>query len=299
MIIVIIVNLILIAWLYYEYIYIPKSFNQDFKEMQELDSAIIGYMDDRWGNSVDWIFAEILELYKKGYIVIEYEIKEAGQFDYIIKKVEEKKVVKLKNYELTTYRILFENSSQITKKELEQKLQETFEKEENINIKSFSIRNEIVEELIQIGLLDKNKQAILRYVKRIYMIICIVLLITLKEQNALYMALFLIQTVITLYVCSKGRAFTNKGKKIKSKIEDYKQRLESNKLLEQKEIVDFMLQEKDYINSIALHIDSNSKQGLIETEIIDGSAKTTNNLILNILFIALLIVIYIIELLSL
>ena len=124
--------------------------------MEEIDGALIGYIENKWGNSVDWIFAEILELNRKGYILIDYQMKEGEQLDYTIKKLGGKSISKLKNYELTTYRILFENSDQITKSELEEKLKSTFEKEENINIKSFSIRNEIEDELVKEEIIDAN-----------------------------------------------------------------------------------------------------------------------------------------------
>ena len=297
MIIIIVINLILILWLFREYIYIPKNLNQDYKEFREMDAALIGYIENKWGNSVDWIFSEVLELNRKGYILIEYQIKEGEQFDYAIKKLGGKSISKLKNYELTTYRILFENSDQITKKELEEKLKATFEREENINIKSFSIRNEIIEELIKKGIIDANSQKFLTILKRIYMVACIMILIIFKELNAIQMAIFLVETFITLYICTKGRTFTAQGKNLKAKIEDYQEYLANNKLLSQNEILDFMLQEKDYINSIALHIDSNARNGFIDTEIIDGSAKNLNSLVLNILFIALLFVLYLIMIL--
>lgn len=298
MIIVIIINLIFIVLLYQKYIYTPRTLNQEYKEMEEIDGALIGYIENKWGNSVDWIFAEILELNRKGYILIDYQLKEGKQLDYTIKKLGGKSISKLKNYELTTYRILFENSDQITKSELEEKLKSTFEKEENINIKSFSIRNEIEDELVKEEIIDANGDKILKLMKRIYMIICIAILIIFKELNGIQVAIFLIEAFVTLYVCTKGRAFTNKGRKLKSKIEEYEEYLLSNKLLSQNKIVDFILQEKDYINSIALHIQSNARDGFIDTEIVDGSAKTTNTFVLNILFIALLFVIYLIMLLT-
>ena len=298
MIIVIIINLIFIVLLYQKYIYTPRTLNQEYKEMEEIDGALIGYIENKWGNSVDWIFAEILELNRKGYILIDYQMKEGEQLDYTIKKLGGKSISKLKNYELTTYRILFENSDQITKSELEEKLKSTFEKEENINIKSFSIRNEIEDELVKEEIIDANGDKILKLMKRIYMIICIAILIIFKELNGTQVAIFLIEAFVTLYVCTKGRAFTNKGRKLKSKIEEYEEYLLSNKLLSQNKIVDFILQEKDYINSIALHIQSNARDGFIDTEIVDGSAKTTNTFVLNILFIALLFVIYLIMLLT-
>ena len=298
MIIVIIINLIFIVLLYQKYIYTPRTLNQEYKEMEEIDGALIGYIENKWGNSVDWIFAEILELNRKGYILIDYQLKEGKQLDYTIKKLGGKSISKLKNYELTTYRILFENSDQITKSELEEKLKSTFEKEENINIKSFSIRNEIEDELVKEEIIDANGDKILKLMKRIYMIICIAILIIFKELNGIQVAIFLIEAFVTLYVCTKGRAFTNKGRKLKSKIEEYEEYLLSNKLLSQNKIVDFVLQEKDYINSIALHIESNARDGFIDTEIVDGSAKTTNTFVLNILFIALLFVIYLIMLLT-
>ena len=50
------------------------------------------------------------------------------------------------------------------------------------------------------------------------MVACIMILIIFKELNALQMAIFLVETFITLYICTKGRTFTAQGKNLKAKI---------------------------------------------------------------------------------
>ena len=72
MIFVIIINILLIIWIYKKYIYIPQINDGSSKEIEELDPALIGYIDDKNGNSIDWILSEILDLNRKDYIEIEY-----------------------------------------------------------------------------------------------------------------------------------------------------------------------------------------------------------------------------------
>ena len=61
--------------------------------------------------------------------------------------------------------------------------------------------------------------------------------------------------------------------------------LMDNKLLQSTNIVDYILVEKDYINSIALHINSEAKMELISDELIENSRQKNLAKVGDIIFI--------------
>ena len=85
MIFIIIINILLIIWIYKKYIYIPQIDEIGSEKLEELDPALIGYIDDKDGNSIDWILSEILDLNKKGFIEIEYVREDIDEYEYIMK----------------------------------------------------------------------------------------------------------------------------------------------------------------------------------------------------------------------
>ena len=292
MIIFIIINILLIIFVYMKYVSIPKSRLNDYQELKELDSALVGYIDNKWGNAMDWTIAEVLELNRKGYITIEHvDDDEAKIHGYVIKKLKEH-INNLKPYEANVYRILFEKNDIITIRELEEKLKYNQEIEHIVDVKSMSIRNEVEDEAVSLDLVNKTTEKIINFLKRTYPIIAIIALILLKEKNILLTTAFFIESVITIYILSNTTALTEKGKKIKSKIENYKIYLTENKLLQGTKIVDYILVEKDYINSIALHIDSEAKMEFIVDELVENSRQKKLGQIGDLIFIIAYIILF-------
>ena len=292
MIIFIIINILFIFFVYMKYVSIPKSRLNDYQELKELDSALVGYIDNKWGNAMDWTIAEVLELNRKGYITIEHvDDDEAKIHGYVIKKLKEH-INNLKPYEANVYRILFEKNDIITIRELEEKLKYNQEIEHIVDVKSMSIRNEVEDEAVSLDLVNKTTEKIINFLKRTYPIIAIIALILLKEKNILLITAFFIESVITIYILSNTTALTEKGKKIKSKIENYKIYLTENKLLQGTKIVDYILVEKDYINSIALHIDSEAKMEFIVDELVENSRQKKLGQIGDLIFIIAYIILF-------
>ena len=283
MLVLIIINFLFILFIYVKYIKTPKSKPNDYEEIKKMDSALIGYIDDKWGNALDWTISEVLELNRKGYITIEYADNENAN-GYIIKKLKDN-IINLKTYEANAYRILFEKSNVITMRELEEKLKYNQEIEKIVNVKSMSIRNEVEDEAINLELVNKTSEKIINALKRIYPIAVIIALFFLKETNIFIITGLLVESILTIFAFSNTNALTKNGKLIKSKINNYTNYLLENKLLQSTKIVDYILMEKDYINSIALHINSEARMELITEELVENSRQRRINQIGDIIFV--------------
>jgi len=287
---IVIINVILIVWLYDKYIYIPKLHEEKHEELEDMDAALIGYIENEDGNSIDWILAEILELNRKDYIEIEYQKEDIDKYEYIMRKKSGKDISKLKKYELTAYRLLFTESDEITISDLEEKILKNLRAEKDVNIKSISIRNEIEEELIKQNIIDNSAKKIFNLIKKLYILATVLIIIFFKDMKLGYEVIFLIQSMIMLYIFLKGRPFTNKGKNLYYKIKQYKKQLEYNDILKEKKIIHNIVLEKDYANSIALHIMSEAKKEFINDEIIEKNIKNTISSIAMFLYFILYII---------
>lgn len=275
MIYIVVINIILIAWLYIKYIYTHNVYESKNEELENLDSALIGYIENEDGNSIDWMLSEILELNRKEYIEIEYQREDIDKYEYIMRKKSEKDISKLKKYELTVYRLLFSEKDEITIGELEEKILKNLNTEKDVNVKSLSIKNEIEEELINQNIIDNSAKKIFNLIKKLYILETLVIMIFLRDMILGYEIILLIQNIIMVYIFFKGRPFTNKGKQLYSVVKKYKKELEYNDILKEKKIIHNIVLEKDYANSIALHIMSEAKKEFINDEIIEKNIKNT------------------------
>lgn len=273
MIFVIIINILLIIWIYKKYIYIPKIFDESSAQIDELDPALIGYIDDKNGNSIDWILSEILDLNRKGYIKIEYVREDIDEYEYIMKKKDNIEISQLKKYELTAYRFLFSESDEISMSELEEKILRSMQAEIDVNVKSFSIRNEIEEELIKQKIIDYSAKEILSILKKVYLMLILISICLIRNIQLSQGIILFIESIIVFFMMSKATPFTIKGKKLYSKIQRYKEGLEYNEILKEKKIMHNILFERIYADSIALHIMSEARKEFIHDELIQKNIK--------------------------
>ena len=273
MIFVIIINVLLIILIYKKYIYIPKIFDESSVQIDELDPALIGYIDDKDGNSIDWILSEILELNKKGYIEIDYLREDIDEYEYIMKKKDNIELSQLKKYELTTYRFLFSESDEISMTELEENILRSMQAEIDVNVKSVSIRNEIEEELIKQNIIDYPAKEILSILKKIYLMLILISVCLIKNIQLVQAGILFIESIIVFFMMSNAIPFTKKGKSLYSKIQRYKKELEYNEILKEKKIIHSLLFEKIYADSIALHIMSEARKEFIHDELIQKNIK--------------------------
>ena len=218
MIFVIIINILLMIWIYNKYIYIPSSYSESSEAIEELDPALIGYIYDKDGNSIDWILAEILDLNRKEYIDIEYVRKDIDEYEYIMRKKDNIEISKLKRYELTAYRFLFSESDEISMSELEEKILRSMQAETDVHVKSVNIKKEIEEELIKQNIIDNTGKKILNVLKKGYMLLILIIIYLIKNIQISYGIILFIESMIIFYMFSKSRAFTRQGKILCSKI---------------------------------------------------------------------------------
>lgn len=274
MIYIILINILLIIWLYYKFQYITKNNSIGSINVEELSPSVIGYIDDPNGNVMDWILAEILELNKNEYIEIIYQRQDIDKYGYIIQKKEKVDLSKLKKHQLTSYRLLFSDCVDIiTMDRLEENIRRSFAEYHEARVKGINIKNEVEELLEEEGIIDYKKRKKLQNIRNIYLVISIILLIVIKNISIIQLLIFLLESMCVFYICQNARCFTEKGKNIYWKIKEYKQNLKNNKLLKEKKLVHNMLLGKYYINSIALHIASDARNEFINDEIEEKKIK--------------------------
>lgn len=295
MIYILLINIILIFWIYRKYVYIPKNIEQTI-EVQELEPALLSCIYNENGNSLNWILAEILDLNRKDYIDIEYNKKDINQYEYVYSKKENVDVSKMKKYEIAAYRLLFDENrnNKITMDELENLVVKSKSKEKDANVKSLSIKTEVIEELIKLGIIDEKSQKCLKMIKIIYLfliIISVVLLIK-AQIDPIILTIFLIENITIFTIANNGRAFSSYGKKVYRKVKEYRNYLEENELLKDRELVYQIVSEKYYIDAVALHLTEQAQKEFINDEL---KAKQIKDVAV-ILILIILIILYVLQL---
>jgi len=299
MIYLIIINIVFIFWIYKNYIYIPKKVNDNYVEVEEMDAALIGYIENENDNSIDWMLAEILELNRKDYIDIEYERTNINEYNYVMKKIEGKDISKLKKYELTAYRFLFGISDNKTDmNNIEYKMKASISESIAAEAKSFTIKNELEEELENRKLINKNLKLIKNELQIIHILITLIVILVTKEKTLYLPIILFIQTIIISCMIYQGRPFTAKGKELYAKVIKYKKELENNELLKEKQIAHNQLLQKKYADAIALHIPIEAKKEFINNELEENKILNVINMICktNIISIIINIIIFVIYL---
>ena len=276
MIYLIIFNILLIIFLYIKYFHIPHEINNIQEIIENLDSALIGYINDENGNPVDWILAEILELNRKKYITIDYVKTGIDKYYYIIKKNKEKDIKDLEKYELTAYRLLFDYCDEVTMDELEEGILRNIIKARDAYVKGFSIKNEIEEKLEELEMLNSKTKKKLKIAEGTYIAITIMLAFVIKNIETTLGIIFLIETLIIFYMLRKARGFTTLGRMVQKTVQQYKEKLADNDLLKDKKIVHNIVLEKEYANATALHIMTDAKKEFINDEL---NARTNAGII--------------------
>lgn len=255
------------------------NINNEF--IEKLDSALIGYIDNENGNTVDWLLAEILELNRKKYITIDYLKTGIDKYEYIIRKNKEMDIQNLEKYEMTAYRLLFDYCDELTMHELEERIKKDILKVRDTNVKGFSIKKEIEEKLIEIELLDYKSKKILHFIQIIYMLFAVIFIFYIKQIETYIATIVSIQLLLIIFIAKKARPFTLFGKQIYTTIKKYKKTLKENDLLKDKKIIHNVLLEKEYSNAIALHLTEEAKKEFINDEIIK---KESENMFLSLMY---------------
>lgn len=288
MVILILINIAIIIYIYLKYYRFPKNINNTTEKVEDIDSIIIGYINDRgFNNNFDLILAEIIELNIKGYIIIEYGKENINKYDYIIKQNITIESDKLNKYEILLLNFLFLKKTEITKDELEEKLKNTFY---SYNIQFNEIKEVLNNRLIEQNIIDEVKQKNLTKKTKKYIIISIVLIILLgivnvikfSEISLMYMLMYILEKVVSTVLLLKASIYTTKGQILKYNIDKYKIELENKEFLTNKNTMEEIVLNKEFANSIALHIKTQAKKTFVDDKMIKDATKISKQIMFNI-----------------
>lgn len=267
MIFVIFVNLVIIIVLYMLF-FVKKLGNTEKIDLKEFDAPILGYLDNSNGNIYDWLLAEILEMVRKKYIEMEYIRRDVDKYDYIFKKSKNIDLKDLKTYEINVYRILFDKKDTISMDELEEYVKLNDSKKNDINIKLIVFKNRIEEALIDLDIVSMQKKKQIKVIKRLMIIMALISIMIAYyiEEEIIFSIIAFIEIVIIYIMIMRCDYYTEFGKELKERVKEYKNYLEDNKLIGEKNISHQVLYEKAYIDAVAFHINKIAKDEFIYDE---------------------------------
>lgn len=299
MIVLILINIFFIIYVYLKYYRFPKNINIEEK-IKEEDSIIIGYINDlKFNNNFDLILAEIVELNIKGYIKINYNKENIEKYDYTITQNIDITSNKLNKHELMTLNFLFSNKMEITKKELEEKLNNIYSL---YNIQFNEIEKELKNKLLKENIIDEEKQKKLEKRSKWCMKISILLTLIVSILNAIgalkfsriYILLYVFEKIVLCTLIFKANSYTDKGKILKYNIERYIVQLQNKEFLLGKNTMQDIVLNKEFADSIALHINTQAKEAFVDNKIKKNTNKFFKNTITIVLSIIIVLILLII-----
>lgn len=248
--------------------FVKKLGNTEKIDLKEFDAPILGYLDNSNGNIYDWLLAEILEIVRKKYIEIEYIRKDVDKYDYIFKKSKNIDLKDLKTYEINVYRILFDKKDTISMDELEEYVKLNDSKKNDINIKLIVFKNRIEEALIDLDIVSMQKKKQIKVIKRLMIIMALISIMIAYyiEEEIIFSIIAFIEIVIIYIMIMRCDYYTEFGKELKERVKEYKNYLEDNELIGEKNISHQVLYEKAYIDAVAFHINKIAKDEFIYDE---------------------------------
>ena len=296
MIILILINIAIIISIYLKYYKFSKNINIEDEKIEDKDSIIIGYIHDRGeSNNFDFILSEIIQLNIKGYITIEYNKDTLDKYNYKIKQNIDIGSNIINRYEMLVLNFLFFNKDEITKNELEEKLKNTFT---SYNARFNEIEEILRQKLLKENIIDGNKQNELTKTRKNYIKISIALIILVSvlglfgilKNSLLYMSIYILEVIVSSILLIKSSIYTNKGEIFKYNIDRYKINLENKEFLNSKNSMQDIVYNKEFANSLALHINTQAKKAFIDDKITKEATKIASRTIINILIVFTIIV---------
>ena len=117
---------------------------------------------------------------------------------------------------------------------------------------------------------------------------------TIINTQWLFVVILFFEKLVSCRLLSTASEFTYKGQIIKYNIERYKYRIEKEVFLIDINSMKKNIKDKDFANSIALHIDTDAKYVFIDNLIYNNAVKTSKKIGLTVLIISTLVLIGII-----
>lgn len=295
-IILLLINIAIILYIYFKYYKFSENIINSNKEIDNKDSILIGYINDGgFNNNFDLILAGIIELNIKGYITIKYGKENLDKYNYTITQNIDIGSEVLNKYEMLMLNFLFNKKTEITKNELEEKLNNSFG---SYNIQFNDIGEILKRQLLEENIIDEFKQKELSKKTKKYIKISIILILLVGilgifkiiENSMLYMLMYILEKVFSVALLLKASVYTNKGQELKYNIDSYKIKLEKQEFLNSKITMEEIVSKKEFADSIALHINTQAKKAFIDDEIVKNATKISKKVIINILIIFTIII---------
>lgn len=295
MIVLILINIVVIVYIYFKYYKRTDNTEENVEKIENRDSIIIGYINDNgFKNNFDFILAQIVELNIKGYITIKYEQENINKYNYTIIQNVDIGSEGLSKCEMLVLNYLFSNKTEITKIELEDKLNNTFA---SYNTQFNEIGQILNRQLIDEKIINVFKQKELakrtkNYNKistLVFFLVCILSALKFLENSILYMSLYILEIVVLRLMLAKASIYTDKGQIMKYNIDSYKIKLEDKEFLVDKNKMSEIVLNKEFANSIALHINTQAKKAFIDDKITKEATRVSKKTVTIILIISVII----------
>lgn len=294
MLIFILINIITILYICLKY-YKSNQIILD-ENIKNKDSIMIGYINDNgFNNDFDLILAEIIELNIKGYITIEYIEDNFDKYNYNIKQNVPTWSDNLNRYEMLTLNFLFQNKTEITRMELEEKLKNTFS---SYNVQFNEVNSLLDKQFKKENIIDEAKQKAFSKKVKIYIIISIILVLLISilglskiiEFPLLYILVYILEKAFLTVLLLKIKLYTDTGKNIKDSINNYKTQLKEKEFLINRNTMKDIVLNKEFADSIALHINTQAKEVFIDNKLVQEARKMSKKQAINVLIIFAIII---------
>lgn len=295
MLIVVLINIAIIIWIYLRYYHFSEHIINTKEKVEEIDPILMGFINDRgFSNNYDLILAEIVNLNIKKYIIIEYDKDDKSKYNYTIKQNFNIQKDEIEKYDLVILDFLFLQKSEITRTEFEQKIINTFG---SYNVQYNQLSKVLQEKLLEQSIIDAEKQKELEKVNKLYKkisIIIISLLLILKIFVNLKISIWLLliyvfEILVSRILLLNASNYTDKGEIIRNNIIRYKYEINNKEFLVDKKQMNDVLLEKEFANSIALHINTDAKDSFING-ISTNAIKSVKNALIKLFVIGFILI---------
>ena len=309
MLVLILFNIGIILWIYFNFYKENKELETYDENIKNIEPLEMGYINDRrLSNNFDSILAEIINLNIKGYLDIEYNGDKTYNDDYIIKQRFDTPTNNINNYELLILKFLFSKKTEISKNELE-KMIECFD---SYDIQFNELEDGIENKLITENVISKSKKEKIQNIKKVYkrisfLLIIILLILNITNSRAIssnyimtyalqtisssYIIIYILEIIITYILILKADFYTNKGKNLKSQIINYKKEILNKEFLTDNKSMAEIVNEKEFANSLALHINTVAKDTFVYNKITDNMARKSKKVLLKVISVFLVILV--------
>ena len=309
MLVLILFNIGIILWIYFNFYKENRELETYDENIKNIEPLEMGYINDRrLSNNFDSILAEIINLNIKGYLDIEYNGDKTYNDDYIIKQRFDTPTNNINNYELLILKFLFSKKTEISKNELEKMI----ERFDSYDIQFNELEDGIENKLITENVISKSKKEKIQNIKKVYkrisfLLIIILLILNITNSRAIssnyimtyalqtisssYIIIYILEIIITYILILKADFYTNKGKNLKSQIINYKKEILNKEFLTDNKSMAEIVNEKEFANSLALHINTVAKDTFVYNKITDNMARKSKKVLLKVISVFVVILI--------